>query len=246
VRAEGVSGFHFENLVRLRCNTLIGRGHVRGETNLESGAPVHDDGLEQLERIFDTTNRPLTTSAVLLSREVASEVAQIAVQRRPRHRFWRIGVLAPVGLSLVALTGAGTYAAYQLSVPPFVETGPGVERVSKPVPIEFVTDSGLRVSCGWWAEFRNVTRLQRDQLDAMATNRDWRGYGQRIYDELPARNRKVRDWPGETFGKRIEEDLASRALAAAPGLTRGSASSGEEDAVLTGSTIRCEYPDGRR
>jgi hypothetical protein len=207
---------------------------------------VHDDGLEQLERIFDTTNRPLTTSAVLLSREVASEVAQIAVQRRPRHRFWRIGVLAPVGLSLVALTGAGTYAAYQLSVPPFVETGPGVERVSKPVPIEFVTDSGLRVSCGWWAEFRNVTRLQRDQLDAMATNRDWRGYGQRIYDELPARNRKVRDWPGETFGKRIEEDLASRALAAAPGLTRGSASSGEEDAVLTGSTIRCEYPDGRR
>jgi hypothetical protein len=204
---------------------------------------VHDDDLELM---FDPTHRPLTTSAVVLAREVASEVAQIAGQRRPRHRFWRIGILAPVGLGLVALTGAGTYAAYQLSVPPFVETGPGVERVDKPVPIEFVTDSGLRVNCSWWAEFRNVTPSQRDQLDAMGANRDWRGYGQGIYDELPVRDRAVRNWPGETFGKRIEEDLASRALAAAPGLTRGSASSGEENSVLTGSTMRCEYPDGWR
>ncbi|MGZ6772170.1 MAG: hypothetical protein ACXVGA_06530 [Mycobacteriaceae bacterium] len=136
---------------------------------------MHDD---ELEHIFDTTNRPLTTSAVVLAREVASEVAQIGVPRRARHRSWRIGILAPVGLGLVALTGAGTYAAYQLSVPPFVATDPGVERVAKPVPIEFVTDSGMRVSCGWWAEFKNVTPLQRDQLNAMGTNREWRGYGQ--------------------------------------------------------------------
>ncbi len=204
---------------------------------------MHDD---ELEHIFESTNRPLTTSAVALAREVASEAAQNAVQRRPRHRFRRIGILAPVGLGLVALMGAGTYAAYQLSVPPFVETGPGVERVDKPVPIDFVTDSGLRVNCDWWAEFSNVTALQRDQLNAMSTNHDWRGYGQAIYEALPARARAARDWPDETFGKRIEEDLASRALAAAPGLTRGSASSGGKDSVLTGSTLHCEYPDGRR
>jgi hypothetical protein len=202
---------------------------------------VHDDALDH---IFDTTNRPLTASAVVLAREVASEVAQNSLQRRPRSRFRRIGILAPVGLGLVALTGAGTYAAYQLSVPPFVETGPGVERVDKPVPIEFVTDSGLRVSCGWWAEFSNVTPFQRDQLNAMA-NRDWRGYGQGRYDELPARDRAARNWPGGTFGNRVAKDLAARALAATPGLTRGSAASGDADSVLTGSTLRCDYPDGR-
>jgi hypothetical protein len=150
-----------------------------------------------------------------------------------------------VGVGLLALTGAGTYSAYQLSVPPFVATGPDVQRVEQPVPVNFATDSGLRVTCGWWAEFKNVTAAQRDQLNAMSTDGDWQGYGQRMYDDLPPSDRAASNWPGDGFSERIGADLSARALADAPGLTREAASTSAQDPVLTGSTFRCEYPDGR-
>lgn len=200
---------------------------------------------DDLDSILDEPQAALAASTVALAREVAMEAIQTSGERRSRRRFIRLRILVPAGVGLVALTGAGTYSAYQLSVPPFVETGPGVQRVEKPVPVDFVTDSGLRVECGWWAEFSNATPLQRDQLEAMSTDHDWKGYGQQMYDRLPSPDRTSRDWPGERFSALVGADLSARALAAAPGLTRETVSTSPQDAVLAGWTFRCGYPNGR-
>lgn len=120
-------------------------------------------------------------------------------------------------------------------------TEPGVERVSNPVPVNYRTDAGRRIDCLAYLEFRDVTPLQRRQLDAMSANGDWSGYGQRMYDRLPAANRQAQDGPEPMLADRVDDDLYTRALQAAPGVafrtTDGTPS-------IVGATIRCTHPDG--
>jgi hypothetical protein len=152
-------------------------------------------------------------------------------------------VLVPVALGLVALTGAGTYAAYQLSIPPYVETGPGVDRVEDPIPVDYTTDAGTVLDCNLYLEFRDVSAAQRARLNAMSKDAVWRGFGQRVYDALPEENRAVQDGPEPLWSERVDERVTAEALRENPGLTfRGPAGSPS----LEGSTTRCEYPDADR
>lgn len=176
-----------------------------------------------------------------MSSLVAYEVAaQHRGSQRPRRSWVRPGLLVPVGLGALALTGAGTLAAYQLSIPPYVATEPGVERVSDPVPVNYRTDAGTRIDCLAYLEFRDVTPLQRRQINAISTD-DWSGYGQRIYDALPASHRAGQDGPDELLADHVDGDLYTRALMEAPGVEFRTS---DGSPSIEGVTIRCTYPDG--
>lgn len=202
---------------------------------------MHDDDLDVL---LEQARTDVAGRSVALSRLVALEAAQ---QHRTRSTSWRRwlrrGVLVPVGVGALALTGAGTYAAHQLSVPPYVATEPGVERVGDAIQVDYTTDAGTVLDCNLYLEFRDVSPDQRAHLEAMSEDPRWRGLGQRVYDALPRKNRAVQDGPEPLWADRVDKQVYEQALREVPGLVfRGPAGS----ASLEGSTTRCDYPDADR
>lgn len=199
---------------------------------------------EELTALMERTREHVSPAASAISSRLATEIAVRRTGRRRSLRRWaRKGILVPVGIGVLACAGAGTYAAYQLTIPPYVATEPGVERVSNPVPVNYRTDAGRRIECLAYLEFRDVTPTQRRELNAMSANGDWDGFGQRIYNRLPATNRQVQDGPEQLLSGRVDADLYARALKAAPGVMfRGA----DGTPSLVGATIRCTYPDGNR
>lgn len=202
---------------------------------------MNDDDLDLL---LTDARRHAAEPAVVLSRLVAAETAQLNRARpRVQRRWLRVGVLAPVGMGVVALMGAGTLAAYQLSIPPFVSTESGVERVTEPIPVDYTTDAGTVLDCNLWLEFRNVSDAQRANLNAMSTDSMWQGFGQRVYDDLPESHKGTQDGPEPLWSERVDDQVYADALRANPGLTfRGSGDSPS----LEGSTTRCDYPGPER
>ena len=202
---------------------------------------MHDDDLDLL---LDDARRDAAGPSVALSRLAAVEAAQQHYARSTSWRRWlRAGVLVPVGVGFLALTGAGTYAAYQLSIPPYVATEPGVERPKHPIPVDYTTDAGTVLECDLYLEFRDVSAAQRAHLNAMSEDPMWRDLGQRVYDSLPDKNRAVQDGPEPLWADRVDKRVYAEALQGTAGLTfRGPAGSPS----LEGSTTRCEYPDADR
>lgn len=200
---------------------------------------MHD---EELTALLERAKKHVSPAASTIGGRLAAEVAERQLGRRWSPRGWaRKGILIPVGIGVLAFVGAGTYAAYQLTIPPYVATGPGVERVSDPIAVNYRTDAGRRIDCLAYLEFRDVTPIQRRQLNAMSTNGNWSGYGQRIYDRLPAANRQVQDGPEQLLGDRVFVDLYAHALKAAPGVAFRTH---DGTPSIEGGTIRCTYPDG--
>lgn len=103
--------------------------------------------------------------------------------------------------------------------------------------MNYRTEAGRRIDCLAYLEFRDVTPLQRRQLDAMSTNGDWSGYGQRIYERLPATNRQAQDGIELMFADRVDVNLYARALKAAPGVAFR---------TTDGRAARRLHPPGRR
>ena len=202
---------------------------------------MHD---EELTALLERAKEHVSPAASTIGGRLAAEVAERELGRRWSPRRWaRKGILIPVGMGVLAFSGAGTYAAYQLTIPPYVATEPGVERVSNPVPVNYRTDAGRRIDCLAYLEFRDVTPLQRRQLDALSTDGDWSGYGQRIYDGLPGAHRQAQDGPEPMLADRVDDDLYARALQAAPGVAFRT---DDGTPSIVGATIRCTYPDGIR
>lgn len=177
-----------------------------------------------------------TASARELASDIASGGRSGAGSRRCR---WRRTVIVPLGIGALALAGAGTVTAYQLNVPPFQGLEPGLERTTHGVPFEYRTDAGTHVACQAFVEFRDVTDLQRKQINAMSTDTDWSGYGQQMYNALTLKQRSVQNGPGPT-GDAVLADLDQRALRAAPGTTMHV----DHGPTITGGAISCSYPDG--
>lgn len=199
---------------------------------------------DDLDVLLDGAHQGVSEPAAALGRLVAVEVAQTHCPRpRSRPRWMRVGILAPVGIGILALTGAGTVAAWQLSVPPFVSTEAGVERVTDPIPVNYTTDAGTVLQCGVWLEFRNISDAQRANLNAMATDPMWEGYGQRVYDALPEKNRAAQYGPEPLWSEMVDDQVYTEALRANPGLAfRGPA----DGPSLVGSTTRCEESGAER
>lgn len=176
--------------------------------------------------------------AEVIARQLAGETTSghRKTAGRPRRR-WRKRLIIPIGVGALALAGAGTVAAYQLSVPPFQTVPQGLERTTDGVPVKYRTDAGTRVSCQAFVEFRDVTDLQRKQVNAMITDTSWSGYGQRMYNQLPT---KLRGADHGAMGEAVLNDLEQRALEAAPGTTLRA----NHGPTITGGAMSCSYPDG--
>lgn len=156
-------------------------------------------------------------------------VTRELVATQPVRRRWTtMRILFPTGAAALALTAAGTVAAYQLSIPPFQTTEPGIQRTTRSVPVDYQLASGRFASCDAFVETRDASTTQLDQIEAMIASTDWTGYGQRTYAALPESAQAVTTAPGPV-GDVVLGDLKKRARAAAPG------------AEVTGGAISCTY-----
>jgi hypothetical protein len=66
---------------------------------------MHD---EELNLLLDDARRDAAGPAILMSRLVAAEAVELHQSKpTPRRRWKRAGVLIPIGVGALALTGAG-------------------------------------------------------------------------------------------------------------------------------------------
>jgi hypothetical protein len=198
---------------------------------------------ETLDLLLENARVDASPGAVELGRLLAREATQDRASATAGRRWRRAGFVVPVGIGAIVMMGAGTYGAYQLSIPPFVETEPGVERVTQAIELDYTTDAGTVLDCNLYLEFRDLTDGQRDALNQLSKDSGWVGFGQRAYDALPAKNRETQNGPEELWSSRVSQAAYDAAVARVPGLTY-EGRVGEPSIV--GSTTRCEYPDGQR
>lgn len=202
---------------------------------------MHDNDLDIL---LDDARLDASTSMADRSRQVAKEIVRREQHKTKSWRRWlRGGVIVPVGLGVATVMGAGTYAAYQLSIPPFVSTEPGVERVTEPIAVDYRTDAGTVLACNLYLEFRDVTSEQSLSLNELSKDPMWHGFGQRTYDSLPVKNRGTQNGPEALWSARVNESVYAKVLRSIPGLAFQAP---EGTPSLVGSTTRCEYPEGQR
>lgn len=142
-----------------------------------------DEALDDLlHRSAPAPSQAADETAVQLAREVRDEVAGATPVRRPRRKVGRLALGAVA--AVVALTGAGTVAAYQLSIPPFQGLEEGVGRATTGIPVTYTNSLGRKVDCLAFIEYRNLTPDQRDAIEKASRPEAWDGYGQRVLDDL--------------------------------------------------------------
>ena len=197
---------------------------------------------DELDLLLADAKREASAGAAVFSRLVAVEAVERANATPASRRWRRKGLLAPMAIGILALSGAGTFGAYQLSIPPFVGLEAGVERVLEPIALPYTTDAGTVVECTMYLEFTDVTEAQREALNSLGTDPIWRDFGQEVYDGLPAESRAIQSGPEEVWSARVEQRVVDEAVASAPGLQLRA-----DDGMpsVHGWTIRCEYPQGQ-
>ena len=199
---------------------------------------------DELDLLLADAKREASAEAAVFSRLVAVEaVEQPSTKPESRRRWLRKGIVVPMGIGVLALSGAGTFGAYQLSIPPFVGLEAGVERVLEPIALPYTTDAGTVVDCTMYLEFTDVTEAQREALNSLSADPIWRDFGQEVYDGLPAESRAIQSGPEEVWSARVEQRVVDEAVASAPGLQLRA---DEGIPSIHGWTIRCEYPQGQR
>lgn len=197
-----------------------------------------------LDALLTEARPQLSEPSAALARLSAKEAfATTAKATAPKRRWRRPGILVPLGIGALALSAATIYGAYQLSFPPFVQTEPGVERVTEPISLDYTTDKGTLLDCDLYIEFTDVTRSQREALNALSGDAKWKGFGQSTYDGLPESNRATQNGPEPLWSDRVSEAVYAEALASIPGL-KMHADPGTPS--IHGSTTRCGYPEGQR
>lgn len=176
------------------------------------------------------------TDLVLHARDAArTDRARSGLSRRKR---WTVPLV--VG-GVVALTGAGTAAAYQLGVPPFQTADAGTQRTTTGIAVDYVNYRQRSVHCLAFIEFADVSAAQRRQINAFAADTNWSGYGQRIINAFPPAERTTLEQDERALDA-IWPDLTRRTLLAVPGL-RDTTSSGVPR--VTGSALSCTDKGGQ-
>lgn len=176
--------------------------------------------------------------AVQLAREVRDEVAGAVPIRGRRRKRGRIALYATG--AVLALTGAGTVSAYQLSIPPFQTLEEGVGRTSTGIPVTYVNSLGRQVQCLAFIEYRNLTGEQRDAIDEAARSHEWDGYGQRVLDDLDLSHASVQR-QSDAISDVVHQDLWAAARTAVPSMVYMRDSDGP---VFAGSSMSCAGPGG--
>jgi hypothetical protein len=196
----------------------------------------------------------LARSAPVLPAPAARTAAQLAretsVARGPRG-WWRqrsVRIGAAVGAALL-LAGAGTMAAYELSIPPFQTTPAGVTRIQPGIPVEYTNSLGRRVECLVFMEFININDDQYARLAAIRESPTWVGWGDRTLRQLgltdappDQQNREIFTAASEEMKRQAKAVIADLAMAQDPDgpLYRDSV----DRPVFSGSAMSCTKPGG--
>lgn len=172
---------------------------------------MNDTGLDDLlTRSISPLTPSVTHEAALLAQDAS--LAPRPRRNRPRKRW----VIPAVVVGVLAFTGAGTLAAGQLALWPFVAMPEGNVRTTVRVPVNWTTDDGHHEQCGAWLELRNAGPGDREALDAAIRARDWDGFGQRLYDSGTS---SVGDPDGEQrVGDMLDPVLIELVRGALPGV----------------------------
>lgn len=163
-----------------------------------------------------------------------------------RHRSVRIG--AAVGAAL-ALAGAGTITAYEMSIPPFVGVPPGVIRVRPGIPVEYTDSLGRRMECLAFLEFENIDDEQYKQLAAISESPTWVGWGDRKLQELSLTDAPP-DQQSSAIGLEARREMQRQAAAVIPGLVIKANPDGPvhqdstDGPAVSGFVFWCEQRDG--
>lgn len=208
--------------------------------------PINDgpdaDGLDDLLRhAAPSPSEQAAQTATHLAREIRDEVAGAVPLRRrshPKRRGRRLAL--GIAAAALALSGAGTLAAHQLSIPPFQTLEEGVDRAKTGVPVNYTNSLGRQVECLAFIEHRNLSASQRAAIEDAARSDVWDGYGQRVLDELDMPTADPSQQNDAIFDV-VSRDLWRAARAAVPEMVHMSDSEGP---VFNGSSMSCANPGG--
>jgi hypothetical protein len=175
---------------------------------------VNDQDLDRLLTVSrEVTRRPAGEDAArALVGATRIEVARERSQRRSRarQRWTALGIAA----GSLALTGAGTLAAYQLSIPPFQTIPDGVQRVSPAVPFAYDAVDGTREQCLAFLEFANLPESYLSRAEAYVRDTDWTGYGDQVSSQaIDAPSAQAQE---TAVHQAVRADLRSRVEALLP------------------------------
>lgn len=154
-----------------------------------------------------------------------------------RHRLVRIGTAVGV---VMALGGAGTMAAYELSIPPFQTTPPGVIRIQPGIPVNYTNSLGRQVECLAFMEFKNIDNDQYTRLAAIRESPVWVGWGDRTLQELGVTDATPQQQFSE-ISSAASEEMLRQARTVIPDLVAGRDADGP---VFSGTAMSCTGPGG--
>ncbi|MTB85009.1 hypothetical protein [Nocardioides marmotae] len=147
---------------------------------------------------------------------------------------------AVVVASTFALTGAGTIAAYQLSVPPFQTLEDGVERARTGIPVTYTNSLGREVECLAFIEYRKLDAEQRAAIETASNDDRWEGYGERVLTGL-GMPQAAPEAQNDAISDVLGEDLWEAARQAVPEMVYMEDSTGP---VFNGWSFSCANPGG--
>lgn len=187
-----------------------------------------------LVRSAPTPTATATATAIELAREISTTQGLGGWWRR---RSFRIAVTA---CGALVLAGAGTTAAYELSIPPFQAVPPGVVRIQPGIPVEYTDSLGRRVECLAFMEFQNVDGEQQARLATIAESPVWAGWGDRTLQDLA-----LTDAPAAeqlmALGRAVDDEMRRQAGAVVPEMLFMSDSSRP---TFSGSAMSCPESGG--
>ena len=132
-----------------------------------------------------TLDERLARAAAPLPDDLTHLAHVLATKTMPSHtprRASRRWTLAGIALGAAVLTGATTWTAATLAGWQGVSMPEDAVRNATPIPLIWTTPDGTTEACGAWIEVSHPDPADLDLLNGAITERDWRGFGQDLYD----------------------------------------------------------------
>lgn len=143
-------------------------------------------------------------------------------------------------IASAAWTISHSLADDDLESSPFQTIAAGESRTKNAVPVDFVDLEGRAFDCDAFVDFRGLGTADRERLEALMTSREWRGYGQRIYDAAISHVASRHDFRSR-MGDQLSHDIWAATSHAVHGISNNGASAGP---VFSGISFACTLPDG--
>lgn len=163
----------------------------------------------ELDQLLSSAATPLPAAAENEARRVADATMPARLRRghAPRPR-WFVPVVIGGALALTAGAGTATIAMSHwggVSMP--------IENVrnSTPIPVTWETDTGHVEECRVWIEIRNPEPGDGEALDGAIARSDWRGLGQRLYNDAapPANDSEGEQRVGDGLTPVVQDFVAA-------------------------------------